>query len=75
MEAFPGGRYEGKKKREKGRRGGEKRKRRKQGRKIEVWWAKKGKWEANKDDLGKGFKLDLGRLSRSMEQYTPLVIF
>ena len=45
--------------------------------KIEVWCAKKGNWKAKKDDfsvtiLGSFFKSGMGRLSKSMEQYTPL---
>lgn len=45
-------------------------------RKKRVWWANKEKWKANKDYfavtfLGSFFKSAKGRLSKSMEQYTP----
>ena len=49
-----------------------KKRKRQKGQKIEVWWAKKEKWEAKKYDFGKLLKFGLGRLSRSMEQYAPL---
>ena len=44
---------------------------------MEVWWATKMEMESIKDDfavtlLGSFFKSGMGRLLKSLEQYTPL---
>ena len=80
---FKRGRKEGKKKREKGRKRGEKERKKEKRKKKDTrkknrgMVGKKGKRKGKRDDfavtiLGRFLKSGKGRLSKSMEQYTPL---